>query len=257
MLNEIQELNKEIRSCKNCSLWESRTKAVCGMGHHNSKLMLIAQAPGEKEDRDGTMFIGPSGKVLEELLKRAKIKREEIYMTNLIKCMLPKNRKPKQEEIQICSHYLEEEIRIINPSIITTLGYYSTKYIFQKYLIPFPSSREELKGIFGKLFVAENTKILPLGHPATILYNESLREKMIENYKKLKIIIKDCKWYPTCPMKRFYEEGLLDWKWIQNYCKGDWESCIRYQMEEKGEYHSDYMLPDGRINEKLRKKVLK
>ncbi|MHA1347830.1 MAG: uracil-DNA glycosylase family protein, partial [Candidatus Heimdallarchaeaceae archaeon] len=80
MLKELQELNKEIRSCKNCSLWESRTKAVCGMGHHNSKLMLIAQAPGEKEDRDGTMFIGSSGKVLDELLKHAKIKREEMYM---------------------------------------------------------------------------------------------------------------------------------------------------------------------------------
>ena len=191
MLQEIQELKDEMRNCKKCSLWESRTNVVCGMGNYNSKLMLIAQAPGEKEDREGTMFIGPSGKELDKLFKHAEIEREEFYMTNLIKCMLPKNRRPKQEEIQICSYYLEEEIRIINPSIIATLGYYSTKYIFQKYLIPFPTSREELTEIFGKVFLAENRKILPLGHPASILYNDSLRKKMIKNYQKLKTIMED------------------------------------------------------------------
>ena len=254
MLNEIQELNKEIIACKKCSLWKSRTKVVCGMGDSNCKLMLIAQAPGEKEDKEGTMFIGPSGKVLEELLKHAKITREEIYMTNLVKCMLPRNRKPKQEEIEACSSYLDEEIRIVNPSIISTLGYYSTKYIFKEYSIPFLQSRKGISEVFGKLFIVANKKILPLGHPASILHNDSLREKMIKAYKKLQVVMTDCKWFPTCPLKRFYEKGLLEEKWIENYCKGDWESCKRYQMEEKGEYHSDYMLPNGRINELLKNK---
>jgi len=76
---------------------------------------------------------------------------------------------------------------------------------------------------------------------------------LIKSYRKLKVLSKDCKWYPTCPMKRFYEEGNLDEKWIELYCKGDWESCLRYRMEERNQPHSDWMLPDGSINEKLYK----
>jgi len=76
---------------------------------------------------------------------------------------------------------------------------------------------------------------------------------MVKNYHKLKILSKDCKWYPSCPMKRFYDEGILDRKWVELYCKGDWEHCMRYKMEEKGEYHPDFMLPDGSIDKKLKK----
>jgi DNA polymerase len=63
----------------------------------------------------------------------------------------------------------------------------------------------------------------------------------------------ECRWYPVCPMKRYYEEGKLDKKWIESYCKGDWESCVRYQMEERGEYHPDWMLPNGKLREELKK----
>ena len=97
---EIDELNKQIKECKRCRLSQTRINAICGEGNLNAKIMLIAQAPGEKEDRVGRMFVGPSGKVLEELLNKAGIKRDEIYMTNLIKCILPKYRKPKQDEIK-------------------------------------------------------------------------------------------------------------------------------------------------------------
>ena len=75
---------------------------------------------------------------------------------------------------------------------------------------------------------------------------------MVNNYRKLKVLLMDCKWFVVCPMKRFYEEGKLDKKWIELYCKGDWESCVRYQMEEKGELHPDWMLSDVSIDEELR-----
>ncbi len=101
---EINELNREIRECNKCRLYKTRTNAICGEGKLDAKLMLIAQAPGEKEDKYGTMFIGPSGKILNELLESAGIKRKEVYMTNLIKCMLPNYRKPKQDEIKTCSN---------------------------------------------------------------------------------------------------------------------------------------------------------
>ena len=92
---KIDELNKRIKGCKRCRLSEARRNAICGEGNLNARVMLIAQAPGENEDREGRMFVGPSGKVLDELLKSAGISRQAIYMTNLIKCMLPKYRRFK------------------------------------------------------------------------------------------------------------------------------------------------------------------
>jgi DNA polymerase len=249
---KIDDLNKEIKKCKKCRLSETRINALCGEGNLNATLMLIAQAPGENEDREGKMFIGPSGKVLDELLAVSNIDREKIYMTNLIKCILAKCRKPKQDEIETCSQYLDEEIELINPGILAPLGYYATRYMFNKYNILLPPKSEFYK-IYGKIFLAGERKILPLQHPAAVLYNNSSKEEIVKNYHKAKVVLSDCKWYPVCPMKRFYENGILNKEWVELYCKGDWESCVRYQMEEMGKAHPDWMLPDGSINERLRK----
>jgi DNA polymerase len=247
---EIEVINEEIRKCKKCRLYKTRTHALPGEGNLHTKLMLIAQAPGENEDKEGKMFIGPSGKVLDELFKEAGIAKREIYITNLIKCMLPKYRKPKQDEIQACSQYLDEEIESIAPAVIIPLGYYATQYISKKYGLSTPESKSET---FGRLFLAGNKKIFPLSHPAALIYNESFKSKMVNDYKKLKVLSEDCKWYAVCPMKKFYEEGNLSKEWIELYCKGDWESCIRYHMEKNGASHPDWMLPDGSIDEILRK----
>ena len=245
---KISSLNKEIQECEKCGLYKTRINVLTGEGNLNARLMLIAQAPGENEDKEGKMFIGPSGKVLDELFKNADISRREIYMTNLIKCMLPKNRKPKQHEIQACSQYLDKEIELINPKVIVPLGYYATQYITKKYEINMPESKSEA---FGKLFLSDNIKIFPLSHPASLIYNESFKSKMVNNYKKLKILSQECKWYQVCPMKFFYEQGKLDKKWIENYCKGNWENCVRFFKEENGIYHPDNMLPNGEIDEQL------
>ena len=79
-----------------------------------------------------------------------------------------------------------------------------------------------------------------------------LKNEMTENHKKLRVINAECKWYPACPMKRYFEQGRLDKKWVELYCKGDWKSCVRFEMEEKGIAHSDWMLPDGKIDERLK-----
>ena len=186
---EIQDLNEEIRNCHKCRLSETRINALCGEGNLNAKLMLIAQAPGESENREGKMFIGPSGKVLDELLRMANVDRKEIYMTNLIKCMLPKYRKPKSDEIEICSDYLDKEIELINPGIIAMLGLYATTYIFEQYAIPLPS-KQEFHQVYGKIFGVGERKILPLQHPAAVLYNNSIKKEIIKNYRKLKTLMK-------------------------------------------------------------------
>jgi len=249
-MKKLEDLKQKIRKCKKCRLWETRINALPGEGNYNARVMLVAQAPGENEDRDGKMFIGPSGKKLDELLQEADVSRQEIYVTNLIKCMLPKYRKPKQDEIELCSVYLDKEIEIINAAILVPLGYYATRYIFLKYDITIPP-KNELRTVFGSLSVTRERKIFPLPHPATLLYNNSIKKEIVEKYRKLTVLLTDCKWYPVCPMKRYYEGGYLEKEWIDRYCQGDWKSCIRYQMEERGEFHPVWMLPDGNFDERL------
>ena len=186
--DQLENLNKEIRECKKCSLAETRISAICGEGNPHAKLILIAQAPGETEDREGRMFIGPSGKVLDELLRAVQIDREEIYMTNLVKCMLPKYRKPKSEEIKICSQYLDREIEIINPRILASLGHYATRYLFEKYAFPLPP-KQEFQEVYGKVLEAEDKQIIPVQHPAALLYDSSIKIVMLNNYRKMQAVL--------------------------------------------------------------------
>lgn len=247
----MEQIHRRIKDCENCDLSESRDNAVPGEGNLNARLFLIAQAPGKTEDKEGRMFIGPSGNVLNQLLEASSIHRNELYMTNLVKCMLPDHRKPKDEEIQACSRYLDEEIDIVHPKILVPLGWYSTRYLFQKYDLHIPTKTSD---VFARLrwIKRDDVKIFPQSHPAALLYDNTLKDQIFHNYKKLRVISQQCKWYPYCPMKRYYEDGALDRTWIERYCKGDWESCVRYQMEAKGRVHPDWMLPNGSIDERLK-----
>ncbi|MBS3741148.1 MAG: uracil-DNA glycosylase [Candidatus Cloacimonetes bacterium] len=244
----LEKLNQEIKNCTKCALHKTRNHAICGEGNTDSKLFLIPQAPGEQEDKHNKMFVGPSGKIFDELMDAAGITRDMIYMSNLIKCKLPENRKPKQIEIKTCSQYLDREIELLDPEFLVPLGYYSTQYIFHKYFLP-QIAKAEFPEYIGKLIYKEGRKIFPLTHPAALIYVNDFKGKVIENYKKLQILLHECKWYQVCPMKYFYEKGELDRKWIELYCKGNWKECVRYRMEESGEYHSDRMLPNGEMME--------
>jgi uracil-DNA glycosylase family 4 len=250
----LSDLKEKIKNCDKCPLSETRKNTLPGEGNPNARVMLVAQAPGEKENEDGKMFVGPTGKALDELLCELGIERNNLYLTNLIKCMLPNYRKPKQEEIDTCSEYLNQEIKFIDPEVISPLGYYSTQYICNKYNHPVPDKKENLKIFYGKLFLAQEKKIYPLTHPTALVFDTTDKEKMKKDYAKLKVLLSECKWYPVCPMKRFYENGILDGKWVELYCKGDWRSCVRYNMEENGAYHPDWMLPDGSTAPSLKNK---
>jgi DNA polymerase len=181
----INELNSKIKSCHACPLSKTRTHVLCGEGNLNARLLMVALSPGEKEDQANKMFIGPSGKVLDKIFQTLQIHRESVYMTNLIKCMLPKCRRPKMIEIQACSPYLNAEINIINPSVIVPLGFYAARYILSRYQAPFPAARRDFSAIYGNLIVAQNQKIYPLPHPASLLYNPSYEKNMIKLYSKL------------------------------------------------------------------------
>ncbi len=248
----IDALNRGLRGCTACRLFSTRSYVLVGEGDLDPRLMLVSLSPGKRENSENKMFIGPSGKILNRLFHAAGIWRESVFMTNLIKCMLPKNRRPKQDEIETCSSFLDEEISIIHPEVIVPLGYYVTRTILTKYHADPPAARVDFTKLYGKIIFSDNQKIYPLPHPASLLYNPLFEPETIEKYKKLKILLHDCKWYPSCPMKWFYEEGLLERKWIELFCKGDWENCVRYELEEQGRYYPDWMLPDGSYDERLK-----
>ena len=183
----LNELKKEVEKCRRCPLYKTRTKIVFGTGSVNAKLMIISEAPGYWEDQKGEPFVGAAGKILDELLNSVGIKREEVYICNVLKCRPPNNRNPKTEEIKACASYLERQIELIKPRIICTLGNYSTSFIFEKYGLK--NQIQGISKIHGKVFEVEslflNIKIIPLYHPAVATYNPNMKEILAKDFKIL------------------------------------------------------------------------
>jgi DNA polymerase len=182
----LDVLNYQIRACERCSLSLTRKHALTGEGDVDARIMFVALSPGAKEDVQNRMFIGPSGQVFNRLLNASGIDRELVFMTNLVKCMLPKNRKPTMNEIEACSQFLNEEILIIQPEVIVPLGAYATNAILTKYHIDKLSAGMSFTNINGKILSNEHVKVFPLPHPAALLYNPSFEPGTIEKYKRLK-----------------------------------------------------------------------
>ena len=137
---------------------DTRKHALTGEGNIDARIMFIALSPGAKEDSQNRMFIGPSGQVFNKLLYVSGIDRKLVFMTNLVKCMLPKNRKPTMDEIESCSQFLNDEISIIHPEVIVPLGSYATRAILTKYHADPQSSGMSLTNINGKLLSINNEK---------------------------------------------------------------------------------------------------
>ena len=187
---EIENLKEKILNCKKCELWKTRTKPVVGSGSLNAKIMFIGEAPGFNEDKQGIPFVGKAGKVLDELLDSIKLKREDIYITNILKCRPPENRNPNEKEIKSCSPYLDKQIEIISPKIICCLGNFATSYILKKFNI---KQVQGISKIHGKVFsfstLSGNIKVVPLYHPAVATYNPNMLELLKKDFKLLKNFI--------------------------------------------------------------------
>ena len=185
---KIKELKQEILNCKKCELWKTRTNPVIGAGSPDTNIMFIGEAPGFNEDKQGKPFVGQAGKIFDELLNSINLKRQDIYITNILKCHPPQNRNPTQEEIKICSLYLNKQIDIIKPKTICCLGNFATDYTLKKFGL-----KDEIQGIskiHGKIFnaltLAGVIKIIPLYHPAVATYNINMLKILKEDFKILK-----------------------------------------------------------------------
>lgn len=185
----MKKLEEKIKSCKKCPLGMLRINAVPGSGSYDAKVMFVGEAPGYWEDQKGLPFVGRAGKVLDELLAEISLKREDVYITNIVKCRPPSNRDPDEDEIKACSPYLDRQIDIIRPKIIVPLGRHSMSYLLRKFgFEPEPISRIhgrifEARTLFGKII------IMPMYHPAVALYKPQLREELRNDFKKLKKIL--------------------------------------------------------------------
>lgn len=173
---ELAALREGIEACTRCELYRSAEHAVPGEGSPSARIMLIGEAPGWHEDKQGEPFVGTSGKFLTELLTSAGLSREEVFITNVVKHRPPGNRDPLPDEIMACSHWLEQQIEAIDPDVIVTLGRFS----MAKY---FPGER--ISRIHGQAREVGGRYIVPMYHPAAALHNGSLRPEIEADFQKL------------------------------------------------------------------------
>ncbi|MFP3133224.1 MAG: uracil-DNA glycosylase [Nitrososphaeria archaeon] len=162
----LEEIYKEIKSCKNCNLWQYATQAVLGEGPQDAKIMIVGEAPGKEEDRTGRPFVGRAGKLLRDTIGSYLIKK--VYITNVLKHRPPNNRKPKKGEIEACSKFLLEEIKILKPKVIIALGSTASKFL---------TGEEKINVAFEKEYEFMGAKVLVNYHPAAVLRNPRLYDK--------------------------------------------------------------------------------
>jgi DNA polymerase len=165
-MSALAQLGEEIVACRDCELAKSRTKVVPGEGAEDADLLFIGEAPGWHEDQQGRPFVGPAGQFLDQLLASIGLRREEVYIANVIKCRPPQNREPLPEEIQSCRKWLDRQIEIIQPQMIITLGRYSLARYFPT---------ESIGRIHGKPRKLGGVIYYPMYHPAAALHQGSLR----------------------------------------------------------------------------------
>lgn len=173
----IESLAKKIEVCTKCQLWESRKFAVPGEGNPEADIFLIGEGPGDEEDRTGRPFVGRAGKLLDEMLVSVKLERQNLFITNVVKCHPPKNRIPKDFEIRTCtSNYLFNQIKLTEPKIIVLLGLTSLRVFFPN---------KKLQELHGKYLKKDNHIFLVLYHPALILHRPDLKSVLQKDIKAL------------------------------------------------------------------------
>jgi len=186
---ELEKLNKQTLACDKCGLRQTCSQVVPGAGSAEAEIMFIGEGPGKEEDKQGIPFVGAAGKFLDEMLEMISLKREDVYIANVVKCRPPNNRDPLPEEAEACWPWLERQIKIINPKLIVTLGRHS----LERFL-----PGQKISQIHGKALRRAVPKMgirifYALYHPAAALYNGSMREVLIKDFKKIPKVLEAVK----------------------------------------------------------------
>lgn len=176
--NNLDELYANIKDCQKCTLGSTRTKFVFGVGNPNANLMLIGEAPGSEEDKQGIPFVGRAGKLLTDILKAINFERDEVYIANILKCRPPNNRDPLPAERELCKPYLFKQIELIKPKIILCLGKVASNVLLDK--------NESLTKLRSEVHDFYGTKLMVTYHPAALLRNPHWKKGTWEDVKKVR-----------------------------------------------------------------------
>ena len=182
-------IDETVRTCARCPLAETRTNAVPGAGPVSARILFIGEAPGRNEDQQGIPFVGRAGSILDGLLAGIGVGRDEVFITNIVKCRPPKNRDPTTEEIETCRPYLERQLSLICPEVIVPLGRFAMRWVLESYgITPGPISE-----VHGKVFQVQNTGceqvVIPVYHPAATIYRPAFREVLAADFKTIQAVI--------------------------------------------------------------------
>ena len=177
MFENWEELKENCLNCRKCSLCEVRSNVVFGVGNPCAKVMFIGEGPGRNEDLQGEPFVGAAGHYLNELLGCAGLRREDVFIANVLKCRPPGNRDPRPEEIQTCTPFLREQTRTIDPEVLVTLGKFSTQFVLK--------TQVGITRLHGRVQRAGKFLVFPIFHPAAALYDGAKREALENDFVTL------------------------------------------------------------------------
>lgn len=175
----LQELAKSLHNCQLCKLAKlGRRQVVFGVGNPHASVMFVGEAPGFYEDQQGEPFVGAAGKLLNDLLQSAGLSRSDIYIANVIKCRPPNNRDPEPDEVETCKPFLLQQIAMIRPTLVCTLGNWATQTLLER--------KVGITKVRGQAFYMKDFVLFPLLHPAAALHQGSMLEPLREDFKKLR-----------------------------------------------------------------------
>ncbi len=179
-MSDLEALYSQIATCPDCDLCKSRTHAVPGEGPPNAEVLFVGEGPGFHEDQQARPFVGPAGKFLEELLASIGLTRQDVYITNVVKCRPPQNRDPFPTEIEACRKHLERQIQLIKPRLIVTLGRYSLAWFYP---------RDSISKVHGHIRQRDSTYFIHMYHPAAALHAGNLRAVIIEDFRSIPLAL--------------------------------------------------------------------
>ena len=175
-MHKLDSIAENIKVCEKCKLCETRTKAVPGKGNFDADVIFVGEAPGRNEDMHGEPFVGAAGKRLDMILEDTGINREDVYITNIVKCRPPKNRVPSKKEEEACNDFIKQEIEIINPKIICIMGNTAYGTLLDG---------KEITKNHGKIVEKDGRKFFVTFHPAATIYNQKLVDELKNDFRRL------------------------------------------------------------------------
>ena len=181
----MEALASKVQICRKCPLWMTRKQAVLGDGDINTSVLFIGEAPGYWEDVKGRPFVGAAGKLFDERLSDIGLRRRDVYVTNVIKCRPPDNRDPLQLEINACAPYLTQQIKIVAPKLLVTLGRHATACVFREADLEFGGITKVHGRVYNSSILGLDMLLFPMFHPAAALYNPRYRDAIEADFQLL------------------------------------------------------------------------